>query len=69
MNELCPDCENGEYRAPEKRGVLYWVLFLSTAGLFAAIHSLIHKRRLVCATCGRFYKSMTTQTCLSVRSS
>ncbi len=56
MSDICPDCENGEYRTPQERGVLYWVLLFCTAGLFAAINSLIHKRRLVCPTCGRFYQ-------------
>ena len=56
MNEFCRECENGEYRPPEGRGVLYWILFFCTAGLFAAIHSLIQKRRLVCPACGRLYK-------------
>jgi len=53
MSQFCPDCENGEYQPPQKRGVLYWLLFICTAGL---LPSLVQKRRLVCPTCGRFYK-------------
>jgi len=46
-DRVLQDCENGTHRPPQKRGFVYWTLFFCTAGLLAAVHSLMSKRRLV----------------------
>jgi hypothetical protein len=55
MDNVCPDYDNGKYRPPEQKGVLYWIFFFWLGLLFAATHSLTRKRMSTCPTCGRFY--------------